>query len=493
MPRLWPPTRLRPARVASGWALALVGPPLLTALLAQNRDLLGLPSDLMLFFTLVVGTAMIGGLLPSLTCAVLGSSLVNYFFTEPTGGLTIDDPEQALALVLFLLVAVAVATLVDVAERRSLEAGAARDEATALSGLSRAVLAGADTAQALVDELARSFSAPSAVLSERSGPDLPWQPVAWYPRDAHVPSSPLTGAVVTVAERSALALPDTRLGAGDRRVLEAFAVQASLVLERERLRERAARTRELEQGNAVRTALLNAASHDLRTPLAAIRAAVDGLTAARAGGTVVLSADDESALVETVDVSTSRLERLIDNLLDLSMLHTGALQPELREVSLEEVVPAAMDGFEADEVNLEMAESVPMVTTDPGLLERVLANVVRNAVQVAPAGVPVRVRAEVGPSTVDLWVVDAGPGVAPADRERMFEPFQRLGDSAPPVGGSGSPPGLGLGLAVARGLAQSLGVSLTAQDTPGGGLTMVIGVPRSPRPVPDAPDGGVLP
>ena len=476
--------------MAAGGAIALAGPPLLTTLLAQNRDLLGLPSDLMLFFTLVVGTAMIGGLLPSLTCAVLGSSLVNYFFTKPTGGLTIDDPEQALALVLFLLVAVAVATLVDVAERRSLEAGAARDEATALSGLSRAVLAGADTAQALVDELARSFSVPSAVLFERSGPDHPWQAVAWHPRDADVPSSPPTGAVVTVADRSALALPDTRLGAGDRRVLEAFGAQASLVLERERLLERAARTRELEQGNEVRTALLNAASHDLRTPLAAIRAAVDGLTAARAAGPVVLTADDERALVETVDISTSRLERLIDNLLDLSMLHTGALQPELREVSLEEVVPAAMDGFGPGEVHLEVAESVPMVTTDPGLLERVLANVVRNAVQVAPPGVPVRVRAEVGASTVDLWVVDAGPGVAPADRARMFEPFQRLGDSAPPVGGSASPPGLGLGLAVARGLAQALGVSLTARDTPGGGLTMVIGIPRTPRPVQVTPEGG---
>ena len=461
----------------AGWALGVLGPPLLTAALLQQRDILGLPTDLMFFFTLVVGTAITGGLFPSLVCALLGSSLLNYFFTEPTGGLTIAEPEQALALVLFALVAVAVASLVDVAERRSLQAREAQAEATVLSELSRAVLAGADNPQGLVDELARRFDASRAFVLERERTGAPWRTVASHPPGSDLASGDLDDLALTVEGRAALALPGMVLAPRDRRVLATFAAQAALVLERGRLRERAERAREFEQGNAVRTALLTAASHDLRTPLAAIRTAIDGLAAGQGPGDVVLAAGDEAVLLETIDTSTVRLERLIDNLLDLSMLHTGALRPELRAVSLEEVVPAAVEGLGAAAVALEVPESVPLVMTDPGLLERVLANLIQNAVLFAPTGSPVRVTAAVGASHVELHVIDSGPGVPVADRERMFEAFQRLGDV--PAAPTRTPAGLGLGLAVAQGLSDAVGARLDVRDTPGGGLTMVLAVPRA--------------
>lgn len=350
---------------------------MLTLALLQQREILGLPTDLMLFFTLVVGTAIVGGLLPSLVCAVLASSLLNYFFTEPTGGLTIDEPEQALAVVLFALVAVAVASVVDLAERRSVQAREAQAEAAALAELSRTVMAEA---------------------------------------------------------------------------------------------------RELEHGNAVRTALLTAASHDLRTPLAAIRASVDVLGAAGRPGHAVLLAEDRAVLDETIDTATARLERLVDDLLDLSMLHTGAVRPELRPVSLEEVVPLALEGTGAGRVDLDVAESLPLILTDPGLLERVVANLVSNAVRFAPPGSPVTVAAHATADEVVLRVVDTGPGVPPASRERMFDAFERLGE---PSGRADPRTGLGLGLAVARGLSDAVGAHLEARDTEGGGLTMVLTVPRA--------------
>ena len=195
-----------------------------------------------------------------------------------------------------------------------------------------------------------------------------------------------------------------------------------------------------------------------------MRAAVDGLLAAG------VSEDDRLELVRSVGQSAEQLERLIDDLLDLSRLQSGLIHPVLRTRSLDEVLPLAVSGHEPDVVRLEVEEPAPLVTTDAGLLERVVANLVGNAVRHAP-GSPVRVLAQVLPETIEVIVVDRGPGIPPEDRDRMFEPFQRLDDTGPG--------GLGLGLAVARGLTEALGGTLSAEDTPGGGLTMVLSLPRA--------------
>jgi two-component system sensor histidine kinase KdpD len=266
----------------------------------------------------------------------------------------------------------------------------------------------------------------------------------------------------------ALAMRGRVLPADDRRVLEAFAAQAAVVLDRERLREQAGEARQLEQGNAIRTALLAAVSHDLRTPLASIRAAVGSLRQTD----VTWSSDDQAELLATVDVATDRLERLIDNLLDLSRLQAGAVRPLTRAVSLDEIVPRATEGVPRERIRIDVPETLPLVNTDPGLVERVVANVVENALRYAPPGVPVVVSASDFGHAVELRVVDRGPGVPDEAKARMFEAFQRLGDS--PAGD-----GVGLGLAVARGFVEAVGGTLSADDTPGGGLTMVIALPTA--------------
>ena len=330
-----------------------------------------------------------------------------------------------------------------------------------MSGLSRSVLTGQDTAEAIVERLRETFGQDAVSLLEQ-GP-AGWTVLA--SSGAPCAATPDEGDTrVRVDDTHVLALSGEPLRASDQRVLEAFAVQTGLVLEYRRLRERDERAANLERAEATSTALLRAVSHDLRTPLATMRAAVDGLLASG------VSEDDRLELVRAVGSSAEQLERLIDDLLDLSRLQSGLIHPVLRTRSLDEVLPLALSGHEPDVVRLEVEEPAPSVTTDAGLLERVVANLVGNAVRHAP-GSPVRVLAHVLPETVEVIVVDRGPGIPPEERERVFEPFQRLDDT-----GTG---GLGLGLAVARGLTEALGGTLSAEDTPGGGLTMVLSLPRA--------------
>ncbi len=452
-------------RRLTGWMLAVLGPVVLTVILTNLVGDHGLSTDLMLFLALTVGVALIGGLWPALTVAVVGSLLLNYYLTPPVHTWTIADPENALALVVFVLIAVGVASIVDIAARRTVQAAHSRAESETLSVLAGSVLRGQNTVVAVLERLRETFAMSSATLLERDDEHSPWQQVA-ASGSAPCATPEEADVEVMVAPTLALAMRGRVLPADDRRVLEAFAAQAAAVLDRERLRRQAGEARQLEQGNAIRTALLAAVSHDLRTPLASIRAAVGSLRQTD----VKWTAEDQAELLATVDVATGRLERLIDNLLDLSRLQAGAVRPLSRPVSLDEIVPRATEGVPRDRIRIDVPEALPLVNTDPGLVERVVANVVENALRYAPPGVPVVVSASDFGHWVELRVVDRGPGVPDEAKARMFEAFQRLGDS--PAGD-----GVGLGLAVARGFVETVGGTLSAEDTPGGGLTMVISLP----------------
>jgi two-component system sensor histidine kinase KdpD len=266
-----------------------------------------------------------------------------------------------------------------------------------------------------------------------------------------------------VGDHMALALSGRVLPAEDRRVLGAFAAQAAVVLDRQRLVGEAEEARRLAEGNRIRTALLAAVSHDLRTPLAAIKAAVTSLRS----DDVAWSEADEAELLEGIENGADRLDHLVGNLLDMSRLQTGTVTPLIREIDLDEVVPMALGGVPEGSVDLDIPETLPMVAVDPGLLERAVANIVENAVKYSPDGERVTVAASALGARVELRVADRGPGVPDEGKERIFEPFQRYGDA--PRGA-----GVGLGLAVARGFVESMGGTLDAEDTPGGGMTMVL-------------------
>ncbi|WP_181764924.1 sensor histidine kinase [Streptomyces albidus (ex Kaewkla and Franco 2022)] len=471
--------RLGRSRVIWGWLVGIAGPVLLTLLLKGVAPDVGLANDMLLFLALTVAAALAGGLLPALASAAFGSLLLNYYFTPPLHGLTVDDADNIVAIVIFVGVAVSVASVVDLAARRTHQAARLRAESEILSLLAGSVLRGETTLEALLDRVRETFNMDSVALLERESDVAPWTctgsvgnaPPPVRPDDADVD--------VPVGERMALALTGRVLPAEDRRVLSAFAAQSAVVLDRQRLVGEAAQARELAEGNRIRTALLAAVSHDLRTPLAGIKAAVTSLRS----GDVDWSEEDQAELLAGIEEGADRLDNLVGNLLDMSRLQTGTITPLIREIDLDEVVPMALGGLPDDSVELDVPEDLPMVAVDAGLLERAVANIVENAVKYSPEGRRVLISASAIADRVEMRVVDRGPGVPDEAKDRIFAPFQRHGDA--PRG-----TGVGLGLAVARGFAEAMGGTLAAEDTPGGGFTMVLtlrpAAGHSPAP-PDLP------
>jgi two-component system sensor histidine kinase KdpD len=273
------------------------------------------------------------------------------------------------------------------------------------------------------------------------------------------------GGVVTllVVQASARALDVVRSQA------EVTALREAAAGERRQMELRAEETALLAKADELRVALLRAVSHDLRSPLASIKASVTSLLQQD----IEWSPQATAEFLATIDEESDRLDALVANLLDMSRLQTGALRQDAQPVGYEEVVPAALASLSSPtgDVQVVVDADLPRVLADPALLERAVANLTANAVAASPPGAPVRIEAGAVGGRVDLRIVDRGPGIPLADRERIFEPFQRLGDS-----GAG---GVGLGLAVARGFVEAMGGELLLDDTPGGGTTMVIALPEA--------------
>ncbi|MEW9533961.1 DUF4118 domain-containing protein [Microbispora sp. NPDC049125] len=482
--------RLRPSRSRAaltrrrrltGWGVAVAGVPALTAALVPIRGGLTLPSVILLFLSMVVGVALIGGMWPAITVAVGGSLLLNYYFTPPINTFTISDPENLFALVVFVLVAAAVSTIVDLAARRTREAAQAGADAEILSTLAGHVLRGEAAVPSLLARLRETFGLTSVTLLERrpepeQGPDDRSDPEAWRivatSGGAPCTSPGAADTDVDVDEDLVLAARGRLLDASDRRVLEAFAAHAAVALRQERLEEEAEQARPLAEADKMRTALLAAVSHDLRTPLASAKAAVESLSATD----VAWSQDDTRELLATADESLAKLDRLVANLLDMSRLQAGVLGVSAQPVAIEEIVPWAIDdlGPLSDRVKADVAAGLPEVVADPDLLERVLVNLMSNAVRYTPPGDRVLVTASAHGDVVEVRIIDRGPGIPQDAYDRVFMPFQRLGDRD-------NHSGVGLGLALSRGLSEAMGGALVPEETPGGGLTMIVTLPIHAR------------
>jgi two-component system sensor histidine kinase KdpD len=466
-------------RRIAGFAMAAITLPLLTVILDAIRGDLALNTDILLFLGLVVAIALVGGLYPALAAAVVGFGLLNYYFTPPIYQFTISEGENLLALVVFLLVAIGVSTVVDLAARRTVEAARARAEAETLSTVAGSVLRGGRPLTALLEQVRETFGLTGVTLLQRrpeaaSTPDSQHDTGAWQVAatvgDATC-SAPGQGDVdVPVDDDVSLVLRGRILAASDRRVVEAFAAQAAVALRQEHLTQQAAAVTQISEADRLRSALLSAVSHDLRTPLASAKAAVTSLRSQE----VAFSDADQDELLATAEESLDKLTRLVENLLDMSRLQAGALGVHAQLISVVEAIPRAIDdvGDTARDVTVHVADEIAEVRADPGLLERILVNIVTNAVRYSPPGQPPAVTASEHAGMVEVRVIDRGPGIPEADRERVFLPFQRLGDRD-------NETGVGLGLALSRGLAEAMGGTLQPENTPGGGLTMTLALPAA--------------
>ncbi|MEU9869328.1 ATP-binding protein [Actinomadura sp. NPDC048021] len=462
-------------RRTAGFTMAAALLPLLTLVLHHLQGEFSLPSDILLFLVLVIGVALVGGLYPALFTAVFGSLLLNFYFTPPLNRFTISERENLLALVVYVVVAAAVSAVVDLNYRRSREAARTRTEAEVLSALAGGVLRGQSTPRDILEDLRQTFGLTAVTLLEREpesagtlgsqGDPGRWRIVSTAGGPpCTAPKAGETG--IPIDDDLVLVLRGRTLRAEDRRVVEAFAAHAAAALQQQRLTAEAERARPLAEADRVRTALLNAVGHDLRTPLSSAKAAVDSLRSPD----VTWIEEDRDELVDTAAESLARLDRLVADLLDMSRLQAGVLGVVARPLAVEDVVPravASLDHPGAAGVRIRISGGLPEVPADPVLLQRVLANLIANAVRHNPPGERVTVTASAHADRVELRVIDRGPGIPASERDAVFAPFQRLDDR-----GDGA--GVGLGLALARGMTEAMGGTLLPEETPGGGLTMVV-------------------
>jgi two-component system, OmpR family, sensor histidine kinase KdpD len=480
-------------RKLAGYALAVVLLPLLTLVLASVRHPINLTSDLLVFLAAVIAVALVGGFIPAVLAAVAGSLLLNYYFTPPLYKFTIASTNNALALIIFVIVGLVVSSVVDTAARRTQQAARAGAESELLATTAGGVLRGQRALPAVLDRVREAFGMDSVTLLEaedadvepagdessemtqhqpRTGPAGRWTAVA-FSGDPAVSRPDEADVEVPVSDTLVLALRGRALPATDRRVLGAFANYAATALEQARLAAAAKAAKPLAEADRVRTALLAAVSHDLRTPLASAKAAVTSLRSTD----IEWDEADQAELLATADESLDKLSRLVDNLLDMSRLQAGALAVFPRPADLSGVVARSLDdiGPAAKSVTLDIADHLPEVNVDPGILERVISNLTANALRYSPADKPPFLTASALRDRVELHIIDRGPGIPPAHRNQMFVPFQRLGDTD-------NTTGVGLGLALSRGLTEAMNGTLEPSETPGGGLTMTLSLPAAPGP-----------
>jgi two-component system sensor histidine kinase KdpD len=449
---------LSPRRRLVGFAMTLLGLPALTWLLSAFRSEESITTDVLAFQLFVVVVALTGGIWPALLSAFLAGFLLDFFFVAPLFTVTIADPLHLVALLVFILVAVLVSIVVDQAARRSRAAARAVAESETLATVAGSVLRGQDALDALVTRMREAFGMASVILYDGG--------VALYrATDAAIATSDDVESTFPLGDSAHLYLRGPELPDADRRILEAFLSQIEAALARRALDAVAAGMRPLAEADRLRTALLAAVGHDLRRPLAAATAAVTSLRSTD----VELSPADRADLLETAEDSLGGLASLVTKLLDASRLQAGVLGADIEAVNLDDVVLLALDelGTAPGQVQLELAADIRLVSADAVLLQRVVVNLLDNALRFSPAGAaPVIATSEFG-ERVELRVIDSGPGIPAERRGEVFVPFQRLGDTD-------NTTGVGLGLALSKGFVEAMGGTLEPEDTPGGGLTMVV-------------------
>ncbi len=487
-----------------GYAVGVAGTAAGAAAMLPFRNHLDATDVVLLFLVVVVAAAATGGLGPGVTAAVLGFVASDVLFVRPYGTLLVSKAQDLVSLAVYLLVTLVVSTLVGTSEQRRVRAQQRERETHVLYELSASLVAhgsldatlerASRTARRLLDLAGAAIVVldghGNARVAARDGElpdDLPDRALAAAAKGLQAPGPPgldapgpqPPGALVTIPMRAAnrpavgvlaVVAGGTSLGPAEGRMLASFAAQAALAVDQARSEEAWAKARALEATDRLRRALLNSVSHDLRTPLASVLASASSLL----DPNVPLDEQERTQFLRTIEEEANRLARLVANLLDMSRIEAGAVDPRLAEVWLTDVVNPVVQRVRQTPseqiIAVNVPESLPSVLVDPVRLEQVLSNVLDNARRYAGDGL-VRVDARRAGSGIELRVVDHGPGIPEGERERIFSHFYRLDSQARPGGGTG------LGLAICRGLLEAMSGRIWVETAPGGGAAFVVRLP----------------
>ena len=450
-------------RMLSGFVAALLGGPVLTWFLrSMPRSDDAITADVLAYQLLVVIVALIGGLFPAVFAALLSGVTLDFFFIDPLYTITISEPAHLVMLILYILIAILVSVVVDQAARRHRAANRSAAESALLANVSGSVLRGADALQALLNQTREAFSLLGVRLVEHHGEVL----------SAGVPGPGAPDTVLSVGQHGTLELHGRDLPASDRRALAAIVSQLEAVLDFRAVSATASELGPLAEADRVRSALLQAVGHDLRRPLAAATTAVTALRSTE----VAYGLEDRAELLETADESLHALSVLVTDLLDVSRLQAGMLGVNKTLISVEDVLLPALEeaGLGPADIEVEVPQDLEQVSADSVLMQRIVVNLLLNALRHGTGTRRPILSASQFAGRTEVRVIDFGPGIPAAEKDAVFVPFQRHGDTD-------NLTGLGLGLALSRGFAEGMGGSLAAEDTPGGGLTMVLSLPSVPE------------
>ncbi len=447
-----------PARVL----LSVVALALVTGLIFALDQIAPVLSLGVLYVFAVLPVAIVGGLVYAVPVAIASMLAFNFFFLPPRHSFELTESENWVTLAVYLVTAVVVSELAARSRRRAADAEQRAREAALLAEVSAALLESEHVQNELRGigmRVARVLGASrgSIELGSLRRPDAGESAYELRAGDRHV------GRFFLPNDSQ----PDPEVSG---RVFGALASLLAVAVDRERLARRALETETLRRSDETKTTILRAVSHDLRSPLTAIRAATDGLTTA----SLELDAHDRAALLSTIDAEAKRLERLVGNLLDLSRLEVGAAAPRLELWTIEDLVGRALAdlGAAAERVSVSIEDDLPPIRVDGTQIERVLVNLLENALKFSSPTDPVALSAEHTDGDVIVRVLDAGPGLAEEDRERVFEPFERGADA-------GTRSGAGLGLAIARGFTHANGGRVWAEPADAGGTSFVVALPSA--------------
>jgi two-component system sensor histidine kinase KdpD len=485
---------------ALGYVVAVVGTAAVTGPLLGVRGDVSKTNVVLAYLLVVTASAAAGGLGPGILAAALGFLAFDFLFLPPYHTFIVNDGQDYLSLGVYLLIAVVVSLLVSTSERRRIQAERRERETRMLFDLSSSLVAHGsleDTLQSVVrtvrslfglagcaivlpkgdgvrvaasdgevpDDLGERFATAAQISVQVGGPvggDLEPGMALTVPMRS---GENVVGALVVVAGDA----DSAGFGEPERRVLATFANQAALAVEQGQQEEQRHRARALQETDRLRTALLNSVSHDLRTPLASIKASASSLLDPE----VQWSPVEREEFLTTINTEVDRLTRLVHNLLDMSRIEAGALDPRLTETTVAELVGPVVRRARAatrQRVDVDVPATLPPVLVDPVRLDQVLTNLLDNTRGYA-AGGPVQVVARQAGTDVEVRVIDHGPGIPGPERERIFDQFYRL------KGGGKRPEGTGMGLAICRGIVQAHGGNLRVETTPGGGATFVLSLP----------------
>jgi two-component system sensor histidine kinase KdpD len=463
-------------RTLARFAGAAGGVALVTAVIRAAAPRWHLANLSMLYLLVILATAVLAGRVPAIVAALLSFLAVDWYFVHPVGHWTVSNPDEWVTLMIFLVSSLVTGQMAAILRTRAEEARLREQEMATLYELGTATAGQAELGPILTflaERVKESFGgAPCEFLlwdrTEQLRPlDLP----------SASPPGPVTEFALRSGQRDFGRMRVGRRADGwpltqaDRRLLSAFARHAAMAIDRGRLAHEAHEARLLRDSDALKTTLLSAVSHDLRTPLAGIKA----LTTTLLQEDVTLPPEVVRDALQGIDEETDRMTRLVGDLLDLSRIEAGVLQPTREPVLLPELIDDTVHRLNLilsdREVVREIDGELPLVPLDYVQIQQVLTNLLENAARYTPPGTPITIGAACSDGVVELWVADHGPGVPPDQRERVFDRFYRLEHHETERHGTG------MGLAISRGLVEAHGGRLWVAETPGGGADFRVRLP----------------